>query len=78
MRDDEIIGLFFERNEDAVAEAKKGYEKYCKYIATNILRDAESADECFNDVLLAAWNSIPPQKPSNLGTYLGKLTREIE
>lgn len=77
MRDDEMIGLFFERNEDAVAEAKKKYEKYCRYIASNILHDAGSADECFNDVLLAAWNSIPPQRPSNLGTYLGKLTREI-
>ena len=30
-----------------------------------------------NDTYLAAWNSIPPHKPENLSTYLGKLVRRI-
>ncbi|MBP5271008.1 MAG: RNA polymerase sigma factor [Clostridia bacterium] len=47
------------------------------YIANNVLRDRLDAEEVFNDALLAAWNSIPPQNPANLKTYLGKLTREI-
>jgi RNA polymerase sigma-70 factor (ECF subfamily) len=47
------------------------------YIANNVLRDRLDAEEVFNDALLAAWNSIPPQNPAKLKTYLGKLTREI-
>ena len=77
MKDDAIVALFFERNEDALTCSKREYEGYCKYIANNLLHSAEDAEECFNDVLLAAWNSIPPQKPECLKSYLGKLTRNI-
>ena len=77
MDDRAIVQMFLDRNEDAVSEAKKQYEDYCMYIANNVLRDRLDAEEVFNDALLAAWNSIPPQNPANLKTYLGKLTREI-
>ena len=77
MRDETIVRKFWDRNEDAVTEAKKHYDAYCLYIAENILFNKQDAEECFNDALLAAWNSIPPQRPENLKTYLGKLTREI-
>ena len=72
-----IIELFWERNEDAIAKAKKEYGSYIFYIANNLLHNEQDTEECLNDVLLAAWNSIPPHHPSNLKTYLGKLTREI-
>ena len=39
---------------------------------TNDRRDAE---ECVNDVYLAAWNSIPPQRPKSLQAYLTVLIR---
>ena len=71
-----IVQMFTGRNEDAVAEAKYKYEGYITYIANNILQDPRESEECLNDVLLAAWQSIPPQNPKNLKTYLGKLTRE--
>ena len=77
MDDRAIVQMFLDRNEDAVSEAKKQYEDYCMYIANNVLRDRLDAEEVFNDALLAAWNSIRPQNPANLKTYLGKLTREI-
>ena len=77
MNDETIVLKFWDRNEDAITESKKHYETYCLYIAENILYDKQDAEECLNDALLAAWNSIPPQKPKNLKTYLGKLTREI-
>lgn len=76
MNDREIVNLFRDRNEDAVSEAKKRYEDYCLYIANNVLRNRQDAEECVNDALLSAWNSIPPQNPENLKTYLGKLVRE--
>ena len=76
MRDDEIVKLFWERNERALTESKDLYAQYCLYIAGNVLHDRQDSEECLNDVLLAAWKSIPPERPSNLKTYLGKLTRE--
>ena len=39
--------------------------------------DFEDSQESVNDTYLAAWNSMPPHKPSILSTYLGKLTRRI-
>ena len=72
----DVVKLFLERREDAIAAAKERYEAYCLSVAGNILSDRGDAEECFNDALLAAWNSIPPQEPENLKTYLGKLTRE--
>ena len=46
-------------------------------IAMNILHNREDSEECVNDTLLAAWNSIPPHRPENLSAFLGKLTRNF-
>ena len=77
MSDETLVQQFWNRNEDAIAESKRQYESYCLYIANNILNNEEDSEECLNDALLAAWESIPPQRPKNLKTYLGKLIREI-
>lgn len=77
MTDAEIIKLFLNRDESALAEAEKQYRDYCLYIARNVLQDERDAEECLNDALYAAWKSIPPQRPENLKTYLGKLVREF-
>ena len=37
----------------------------------------EDAQECVNDTYLNTWNSIPPQRPKMLSTYLGKITRNL-
>ena len=58
MKDTDIVGLFWDRNEDAVSETKKQYEQYCMYIAKNVLQNEQDAEECFNDALLAVWKSI--------------------
>lgn len=77
MKDEQIVELFWKRSEDAVSETQSKYKKYCSYISRNILGNDQDVEECVNEVLNAAWNSIPPQKPSNLQAYIGKLTREI-
>ena len=77
MNDQAIVKKFWDRDEDAISDSMKQYKDYCLYIANNVLHDRQDAEECLNDALLAAWNSIPPQKPENLRTYLGKLIREI-
>ena len=77
MNDSEIVRLFLDRDVSAPAEAQRVYGDYCLYIARNVLQDDRDAEECLNDALLAAWESIPPQRPKNLKTYLGKLVREF-
>ena len=77
MRDDEIVTLYWKRDERAIQETKNEYGRYLFKIANNILADLEDSRESVNDTYLAAWNSIPPQRPSVLSTYLGKLTRRI-
>lgn len=75
MKDEEIVQLYFDRNEAAIAESKTKYDKYLMKIANNILFNNEDAEESVNDTYLSAWNSIPPHKPEVLSTFLGKITR---
>lgn len=75
MEDKAIVDLFFARSETAIEETQKKYGRYCHAIAKGILPCEEDAKECVSDAYVGAWNSIPPQKPENLATYLGKLTR---
>ena len=77
MDDETLVRMFWDRDERAIDRVREQYEPYCRYIAQNVLHDRLDTEECLNDALLAAWNSIPPQKPQNLKTYLGKLIREI-
>ena len=69
-----VDGLW-ERREDVLACIQEGYGRYLRSIALHILDSPADADECVNDTLLAAWNSIPPARPGDLRTYLGKLCR---
>lgn len=77
MEDRDIIALYLDRNEEAIAETERKYGRYCYAISYNILYDAEDAKECVNDALMNAWNSIPPHMPSVLSAFLGKLTRYV-
>lgn len=77
MQDDRIIELYFARDEQAIAATSAKYNTYCMNIAMNILHNNEDSEECVNDTLLAAWNSIPPHRPEKLSAFLGKLTRNF-
>lgn len=77
MEDSEIIGLFFERSEDAVAALSKKYGSTSMRIAENVLGKREDAEECVSDALLAVWNKIPPERPEPLAAYLFKVVRNI-
>lgn len=75
MEDSKIIELFFERDEAALREVSEKYGAYCASIARGILKNREEADECLNDTYMSAWDTIPPKRPTSLGGYLGKITR---
>ena len=77
MEDEKIVALYWLREESAIQETKDKYGPYLYKIAYNILCSARDSEESVNDTYLAAWNSIPPHRPSVLSTYLGKLTRRI-
>ena len=77
MDDSIIIDLYWERQEQALIESDRKYGKLCHSIAFNILRDQEDSEECVNDTWLRAWNSMPPQRPSYLRLFLGKITRNL-
>lgn len=77
MQDNEIVKLYFERNDKAIAVTEKQYSDYCRSIARRILGDREDVEECLNDTYLRAWNSIPPNKPQNLAVYLGRIIRNL-
>ena len=77
MDDKQILELYNERSETAISETADKYGKYCYYIAYNILYNTQDSEECVNDTYLKAWQTIPPQYPSKLSTYLGKITRNL-
>ena len=77
MEDRDIVDLYWERNEDAIRKTEQKYGAYLSKVAYNILADFEDSKECVNDTYLAAWNSMPTNRPSVLATYLGKITRQI-
>lgn len=77
MEDSKIIELFFARSELAVTALSEKYGKLCQHIADNILGNHQDAEECVNDAYLGAWNTIPPQKPNPLRTYLCRIVRNI-
>ena len=77
MDDDKIINLFWKRSEIAINEVRVKYSRYCYSIAIRILQNNEDAEECVSDTFLRAWGAIPPARPSNLRTFLGKITRNL-
>lgn len=77
MDDSAIIDLFWARDERAISETKTKYGRLCHSIAFNILTNRQDAEECESDTWMQAWNSIPPQRPSVLSAYLGKIARNL-
>ncbi len=77
MNDERIVELLWERDESALNELLSRYGRYLRAIALRITGSAEDAEECVNDALDAAWNSIPPHRPEALSAYLAKLVRRV-
>ncbi len=75
--DSEIIQLFYERSEQAIAALQKKYADILFSVSYNILKNRMDAEESVNDVYLAVWNTVPPQNPDPLLTYLIRIVRNI-
>ena len=74
MDEREMLALLLRHDEDGLEAALAQYGGRLRAVAAAIV-GAETAEECVNDALLAAWNAIPPEQPAHLRAYLCKLTR---
>lgn len=77
MEDETIIGLYWERDEKAIAETSSKYGKLCFHIANNILSSREDSEECVNDTYLGLWNVIPRERPARFSVFVGRITRNL-
>lgn len=77
MTDNEIIALYWDRNQTAITASNEKYGAYCFAVADAILSSKEDCDECVNSTWLQSWNSMPPQRPNVLKLFFAKITRNL-
>lgn len=77
MADEQIIELYWTRQENAIQETDKKFGQFLFRIANNMLHDRQDSEECQNDTYLGAWNAIPPTRPAVLGAFLVQIMRRI-
>ena len=77
MEDYQIVDLYWERKESAIAETEKKYGRMLHSLSYSLLSSYEDAEECVNDTYLGAWNTMPSARPMYLGPFLSKITRRL-
>lgn len=78
MDDPKIVDLFLRRDENAILQTKEKYGRRLRDLTYGIVRDAQTAEGCENDMYLAAWNAIPPHAPRDyLYAFLARIARRI-
>lgn len=77
MNDNQIIQLYWERDEQAIVESERQYGALCHTVAMNILSNPQDAEECVNDTWLKSWQTIPPKRPPNLCAFFCRIARNL-
>lgn len=77
LADAEIVNMLFQRQEAALQEVKRKYERLCRRVAGNVLALPEDVGECVNDAYFTLWQLIPPQRPDKLPAFLLRLVRNL-
>ena len=77
MTDEQIVALYFARDERAITETANAHGAYCFGVAMRILKNHMDSEECVNDTWLRTWNTIPPTRPPVLRTYLSHIIRNL-
>lgn len=77
LSDEQIIELYFAREERAIAETDKKYSAYLHTVAFNILSNEQDTEECLQDTYLRVWNAVPPERPRVFPAFLVKITRNL-
>lgn len=77
MEDQQIIDLYWQRDERAIGETDGKYGPFCHRIAMNILHSFQDSEECVSDTYCRCWDTMPPQRPMSLRAYLGAIIRNL-
>lgn len=77
MQDEQIIALYWARDEQAIAETDRAYGSLCRGLSRRILKNPEDAEECVNDGYFRLWQRLPPERPASLGSYLSRIVRNL-
>lgn len=77
MTDTQMIELYWNRSEDAVAETEKAYGRKLLSLSQRIVRNPEDAAEVVNDTYMKTWNSIPKARPKYFYAYLATICRHL-
>ena len=75
MSDEQIVALYWQRDEQAIRQTDIKYKKFLLSVAYNIVHDVYDSEECLNDTYIGAWNAIPPAKPTLLQAFLATIMR---
>lgn len=75
--DEEIVALYWKRDERAIRETDDKYGHYLYTLAYNIVHDRMDSEECVNDTYLGTWNCIPPTRPRVFVNFISKLVRNL-
>lgn len=75
--DEQIIEMYWLRDEQAIKETDKKYGQFLFRIAYNILHDCLDCEECQNDTYLGVWNAIPPTRPTVFQAFITQIMRRI-
>lgn len=77
MDDKQIIELYFKRDERAILHTDKKYGNSLHSVSYRIIQSRRDSEECVNDTYLKVWNSVPPNRPEKLFSYLIKIVRNL-
>ena len=78
MEDTQIVEMYLQRDEAAIARTAERYGARLRGVSMGIVQDAQTAEECENDTYLRAWDTIPPNEPRNyLYAFLARIIRHI-
>ena len=77
MKDDEIIALYFRRDEDAIRQTELAYGGKLYNLSYRLLWNREDAEESVSDTYMKAWDTIPPQRPVHFFAYIAKICRNL-
>lgn len=77
MEDNQILDLFFARDESAIDHVADKYGSQLLRLSQNLLGSEDDARECLNDTYLAAWDRIPPARPACFYAWLCRVIRNL-
>ncbi len=77
LSDENIIELYWQKNENAIRVTNDRYGPFLYRIAYNILHDPQDCEECQNDTYLSVWNAIPPTRPQSFRAFIARIMRNI-